>query len=390
MTARAAPAAKAAPLRILIAGGGTGGHLFPGLAIAEALQRLAPGTEVRFAGSAYGIEHRAVPERGYRLTRIAVRGLYGVPLRRRLPRLAMLPLAFLQCVWLLLAYRPHLVIGVGGYASGPVLATALLLRRRCVIQEQNAAPGLTNRLLGRHVAVAFTAVEDREGHFRHAIVTGTPVRESIRALRAAPPAAPSTARPPRPQGSVPLLFVFGGSQGARAINRAVLDALPRLAAWCRAGGAGHRLRIVHQTGHAELAAVQAAYAASGLQAEARTFIDDMAGQYREARLIVSRAGASALNEIVAARRAAVYIPIPGTSGEHQLRNAQRAVEAGAAVLIEQAQLSGERLAQTVLALLEDPARLDAMEAATDALYAGDAAGRIATECLRLLGRAAAE
>jgi len=135
--------------------------------------------------------------------------------------------------------------------------------------------------------------------------------------------------------------------------------------------------------------VQAAYGAGRLHAEARAFIDDMAGLYREARLIVSRAGASALNEIVAARRAAIYIPIPGTSGEHQLRNAQRAAEAGAAVLIEQAQLSGERLAAQIVALLEHPARLDAMEAATDALYAGDAAGRIAAECLRLLGRPAA-
>jgi UDP-N-acetylglucosamine--N-acetylmuramyl-(pentapeptide) pyrophosphoryl-undecaprenol N-acetylglucosamine transferase len=366
-----AAAPSRGPWRFLIAGGGTGGHLFPGLAIAEALLRLAPGSEVRFAGSAAGIEQRAVPQRGYRLYRIAVRGLYGVPPLRRLARLAMLPWAFVQCVAILLAWRPHLVIGVGGYASGPILATAVLLRRRTAIQEQNAWPGLTNRLLGRHVTAAFTAVEDREGFFRRAVVTGTPVREAIRALRAQPPAE-------RP---VPLLFVFGGSQGAHAINRAMSEALPHLLAWSRAG---HALEIVHQTGAADLESVREAYRQAGLPAEVLPFIEDMAGTYRRARLVLSRAGASALSEIVAARRAAVYIPIPVSSGDHQRRNARHAVEAGAAVLLEQAGLTGARLAETLTALLEDPARLDAMEAATDALYPGDAAGRIAQACVALL------
>ncbi|HKI97766.1 MAG TPA: undecaprenyldiphospho-muramoylpentapeptide beta-N-acetylglucosaminyltransferase [bacterium] len=364
----AAQAPQRGSQRFLIAGGGTGGHLFPGLAIAEALQRLAPGSEVRFAGSSYGIEHRAVPERGYRLYRIAVRGLYGVPLPKRLLRLAMLPWAFVQCLAVLLSYRPHLVIGVGGYASGPILATALLLRRRCVIQEQNAWPGLTNRLLGRHVTAAFTAVEDREGFFRRAIVTGTPVRAAIAALRTEPP----TERP------LPLLFVFGGSQGARAINRAMTEALPTLEAW---SAQRHPLRIVHQTGRADLESVRAAYLKTALQAEVLPFIDDMADVYRRARLVVSRAGASAVNEIVAARRAAVFIPIPGTSGDHQRRNALRVAEAGAAVMLEQAELTGERLAATLTALLEDATRLDVMEAATDALFQGDAAGRIAEHCL---------
>ncbi len=362
------PQATPAAPRVLIAGGGTGGHLFPGLAIAEALRRKAPGTEVRFAGSAYGIEHRAVPARGYRLYRIPVRGLYGVPLRRKLWVLAMLPLAFLQCAAILLAWRPHLVVGVGGYASGPMLATALLLRRLCVIQEQNAYPGLTNRLLGRRVHTAFTAVEDRHGFFRRAVVTGNPVREAILALRTAP----------APQRGTPLLFVFGGSQGALAINRAMADALPRLERW------GRPLRILHQTGPAHLEAVRAAYAASALDAEVVPFIEDMAAAYRAARLVVSRAGASAVAEIVAARRAAVLVPIPGTSGEHQLRNAQRLAEAGAAVLVEQRELDGPRLAGALTALLDDPARLDAMEAATDALFPGDAAARIAAECLQLL------
>jgi UDP-N-acetylglucosamine--N-acetylmuramyl-(pentapeptide) pyrophosphoryl-undecaprenol N-acetylglucosamine transferase len=354
---------------VLIAGGGTGGHLFPGLAIAEALQRLAPGCEIRFAGSAYGIEHRAVPARGYRLYRIPVRGLYGVSLRRRLWVLAMLPLAFAGCAAILLSWRPDLVIGVGGYASGPMLATALLLRRGCVIQEQNAWPGLTNRLLGRWVHTAFTAVPDTQGFFRRAVVTGNPVRADILALREEAPVA----RDP------PLLFVFGGSQGARAINEAVCAALPRLAAW------GRPLRILHQTGPAALETVRAAYAAAGLPAEVVPFLEDMAGAYRAARVVVSRAGASAVGEIVTARRASLLVPIPGTSGEHQLRNAQRLAGAGAALLIEQRDLDGNLLAETLLGLLENPARLDAMERATDALFPGDAADAIARACLELLG-----
>ena len=359
-------------LRILIAGGGTGGHLFPGFAIAEALQARVPGCEVRFAGSAYGIEHRAVPQRGYRLHRIAVRGLYGVPWPRRLLRLALLPWAFLQCLWVLLAYRPHLVVGVGGYASGPVLATALLLRRRCVLHEQNAWPGLTNRLLGRFVAAAFVTVEDQPGFFRHPVLAGMPVRAAIRALRPPAPEASPTRR------TQPLLFVFGGSQGARAINRAMVAALPHLKS------RHPHLRILHQTGPADLADVSHAYAQTGLSAEVVPFLEDMAQAYRSARLIVSRAGASAVNEIIVARRAALLIPIPGTSGDHQRRNALHAAGAGAAEVLEQADLTGAVLAERIGALMADAARLDAMEAATDALDPGDAAGRIADACLRLL------
>lgn len=361
-------------LRVLIAGGGTGGHLYPGLAIAEALAARAPDVTVRFAGSSYGLESRVVPARGYRLHRIAVRGLYGVSWARRLRVAALLPVAFVQCVALLAGYRPHLIIGVGGYASGPVLATGLLLGFRCVIQEQNAYPGLTNRLLGRFVRASFLAVPDAHGLFRNARVTGTPVRQAVLALRREPE---RDAASRDDAGRGPLLFIFGGSQGARAINRAVTEALPRLAA--RAG----RLRIVHQTGRADHGWVRETYAGTGLEAHVVPFIEDMADVFRRCRLVVSRAGASAVNEIVAARRAAVLIPIPGTSGEHQLRNAQWVARAGAGVLIEQADLSGEALAGTLEALLDDPARLDAMENATDALFPGDAAATIAEACLAL-------
>ena len=359
--------------RILIAGGGTGGHLFPAFAIAEALRNRAAGITIRFAGSAYGIEHHLVPERGYHLYRIPVRGLYAVPLRRKLWALAMLPLAFLKCVGVLLSYRPHLIIGVGGYASGPVLATGLLLRRRCVIQEQNAYPGLTNRLLGRYVHTAFTAVEDRDGFFRRAVVTGNPVREAISALRNRPPA----------ERSIPVVLVLGGSQGARAVNGAMIAALPALQAW------GGPLRIVHQTGAVHVEEVRAGYQGrrtqnSPLNAEVVPFIEQMAEAYHQARIVVSRAGAGAVAEIVAARRASILIPIPGTSGDHQRRNARRVEEAGAALLLEQDALTGESLARALISLLDDPARLEAMEAATDTLYRGDAAGRIAEACLEMV------
>lgn len=356
------------PLRILIAGGGTGGHLFPGLAIAEAFQRLLPGTEVRFAGGEQGLERRVVPALGYRLYRIPVRGLYGVSLRRRLAVLALLPWAALRCAAILLGYRPHLVIGVGGYASGPMLAVALLLGRTCVLQEQNTSPGLTNRILGRFVKRAFVVLGAETPGFRHPVAVGSPVRRAILALRERPV-------PPRP---APVLFVLGGSQGARALNRAMVAAAPVLKAW------GAPLRIVHQSGPQELDAVRAGYAKAGVAAEVVGFIDEMAEAYAQARLIVSRAGASAVNEIVCARRASILIPIPGTSGDHQLKNARRLEHAGAALVIEQAGLTGEGLARTILALLEAPARLDTMERACDALFGGDSAERIVEECRALL------
>jgi UDP-N-acetylglucosamine--N-acetylmuramyl-(pentapeptide) pyrophosphoryl-undecaprenol N-acetylglucosamine transferase len=357
-----------APLRILIAGGGTGGHLFPGLAIAEAFQRRLPGTEVRFAGGAQGLEHRVVPARGYRLYRIPVRGWFGVPLRRRLAVLALLPWAALRCAAIVLGYRPHLVIGVGGYASGPMLALALLLGRTCVLQEQNTSPGLTNRILGRFVKRAFVVLGAETSGFRHPVAVGSPVRRAILALREQP-------APPRP---VPLLLVLGGSQGARALNRALVAAAPALKAW------GRPLRIVHQSGAAELDEVRAGYARAGVDAEVTPFIDDMAGAYGRARLIVSRAGASAVNEIVCVRRASILVPIPATSGDHQLKNARRLEQAGCAVVIEQAALTGESLAAAIRTLLDDPARLDGMERACDALFGGDAAERIVQECQALL------
>jgi UDP-N-acetylglucosamine--N-acetylmuramyl-(pentapeptide) pyrophosphoryl-undecaprenol N-acetylglucosamine transferase len=286
----------------------------------------------------------------------------------------MLPLALLKALAVVLSFRPGLVIGVGGYASGPMLAVAVLCRRVTVIQEQNAYPGLTNRLLGRFVRLAFLPVAGLREIFPRQEQVGSPVRRAILALRERPPL-------PRPE---PLVFVFGGSQGARAINRAMTEALPLLAEY------GKPLRILHQTGTQDLDWVLAAYRRCAIPHEVVPFIDDMAGAFARTRIVVSRSGASAVNEIVTARRASILIPIPGTSGDHQLMNARRVAEAGAGNLLEQSVATGERLAAELIALLNDPARLDRMEAACDKLFPGDAAAIIVRSCLRLIGRQAPE
>ncbi|MDH4121541.1 MAG: undecaprenyldiphospho-muramoylpentapeptide beta-N-acetylglucosaminyltransferase [Deltaproteobacteria bacterium] len=361
---------SAKPLRVLIAGGGTGGHLFPGLAIAGEFRRQVPDCQVAFAGSAYGLEARVVPREGYPLYLVPVRGLYGVAWWKKLRGVLLLPLAFITCLWMLIRFRPHVVVGVGGYASGPVLATAVLLRRFTVIQEQNAYPGMTNRLLGRWVRRAFVPVAGLEHIFPRAVVAGNPVRKEILALQTRP----------APEREVPLVFILGGSQGARAVNRAVVAALPWLEAW------GKPLRVLHQTGRADQDWVAQGYASHAVPHTLTPFIDDMAQALWSCSLLVSRSGASSVNEIAAAGRPAILIPIPGTSGDHQLKNARRMEQAGAAVVLEQQSLTGEKLAQAVIALLEDPQRLKEMEARSLALSPGDAAKHMVRECLNLVGK----
>ncbi len=247
---------------------------------------------------------------------------------------------------------------------------AVLLRRVTVLQEQNAYPGLTNRLLGRYVRLAFVPVEGLERFFPRPEVVGNPVRADILRLREEPP----TARPE------PMVLVFGGSQGARRINEAMVGALPLL------GKVSGPVSILHQTGPADLEWASAAYAANSVPHQVVPFIEDMADAFRRCRLVVGRAGASTVNEIVTARRASILIPIPGASGEHQLKNARRLEAAGAGVVLEQAELSGETLGKQLVELLRDPARMDRMEASCDALFPGDAAARIVEKCLKLIGR----
>ena len=356
---------------VIVAGGGTGGHIFPGIAIARELVERDARLEVLFVGTERGLETKLVPAAGFRLLTIRSAGITGKRIGARLSGLALIPVSLWQSLRLLRRLRPALAIGVGGYASGPVMAAAAALRVPTLIHEQNYVPGLTNRWLAplmSRVAATFEESIARLGG--RGVVTGNPVRKEFSRIAARPPLT-----------GAPSVLICGGSQGARAINRAVCDALPLLAASRRP------LRIVHQSGPADLESVSAAYRSAGLQADVRPFISDMAGAMEQADLLVCRAGSTTLAELTAAGRPALLIPFAAASHDHQTFNARKLASAGAAVMLEERELSGASLASTLGALLADPARLAAMGAASRSLGRPEAAARIADLCLELMAPA---
>ena len=343
----------------LIAAGGTGGHLFPGLAVADALRARDPGVQVIFVGTPRGLEGRLVPAAGYPLELLPILPLNAVGLGRTLRGLLALPRAFVHAFRLLRRLRPEAVLGVGGYAGGPIVLLAALLRVRTVILEPNARPGFTNRALLPFVGRAACAYEETRRLFgKKGVVTGNPVRAAF---------AQIGRRDHRP----PLnLLVFGGSQGSRRLNRALVEALPHLPG-------ADVLRIVHQTGEAERKEVVVAYAASPREAEIVAFLDDMPRRIEEADLVVSRSGATTCAEIAAAGRAAVLVPFAQAADDHQRQNARALEAAGAARMIEEKDLTGPGLAEALRDLLGTPERISRMEEAALRLARPDAAARVA-------------
>jgi UDP-N-acetylglucosamine--N-acetylmuramyl-(pentapeptide) pyrophosphoryl-undecaprenol N-acetylglucosamine transferase len=347
--------------RILIAGGGTGGHIIPALAIADAL-KARQAVEILFVGTARGLESRLVPQAGYRLELIHVGQLNRVSLGTRLRTLIDLPLGLMRCVRLLRNFRPDVVIGVGGYASGPVMGAAILLRIPTLAFEPNAVPGLANRLIGARVRAAAVNFEPAARYFRNARITGIPVRAEFFRLAA------------RPAGAAPHLLVFGGSQGARALNAL----MPKIARNLLERVPG--LTILHQAGarHAETAL--AAYAASGAPAgrwQVEAFLDDMPRRFEAADLVLARSGASTVAELAAAGKPAVLIPLPTAADDHQCRNAEVMAQAGAARLLLEPDLTPEQLEGTLIDLLAAPAKLREMAENARTLAHPDAAERIA-------------
>src|SRR4051812_14441249 len=317
-------------LRIVIAGGGTGGHLYPGIAVARELMTRRADAVITFAGTARGIESRVVPREGFALDLIHSGGLKGKSVADRLRGALLVPVGLVDAWRILSRRRPQLVLGVGGYSSGPVVLVAALRGTPTMLLEQNAVPGLTNRLLSRVVRAAAVTFETTRQFFGDkAFVSGNPVRPEFLAAGYQQREAEANE-----QASGVRVLVFGGSQGAHAINVAMVEAAAELAA----GGAG--LRLTHQTGERDVEMVRAAYRNAGLQADVEPFLYDMGRRIGQADLIVCRAGATTLAELTAAGKPAILIPLPTATDDHQRRNAEALAAAGAAEVLLQTEMTG--------------------------------------------------
>jgi UDP-N-acetylglucosamine--N-acetylmuramyl-(pentapeptide) pyrophosphoryl-undecaprenol N-acetylglucosamine transferase len=358
-------------VRIVIAGGGTGGHLFPGIAVAREILARAPAAQISFAGTSRGIEARVVPREGFALDLIRSAGVKGKSPAAVARALGMLPLSAMDAWRIVSRRRPDVVIGVGGYSSGPVVLTAAARGVATMVLEQNAIPGLTNRLLARVVKAAAVTYEASLAHFGgRGFVTGNPVRPGFLAGR----------RSDERQTDAVRVLIFGGSQGAHAINVAMVEAAPRLA------NLGDRLSITHHTGARDLEMVREGYRRAGLTARVESFIDAMDVEMTAADLIVCRAGATTLAEITAAARPSLLIPLPTATDDHQRQNAAALVAQGAADVLDERELTGDRLADRLVALVGDPARRRALAIAAGRLARPDAARRIVDRVLELAGR----
>src|SRR5215470_168558 len=346
-------------MRVMIAAGGTGGHIYPGIAVAQEIMRRNASSKVHFVGTARGLETRLVPQAGFELLLIESAGLKNVSLGARMKGLAILPKSFVSARRLMRAFQPDVVVGAGGYVSGPVVLTAALTNRPTLVMESNALPGWTNRRLARFVDRAAVSFEQALPYFRgKAVVTGNPVRREFFEI-------PRKRREP---GTLSLL-IFGGSQGARAINEAMVAALPDLK------NLPVTLRIKHQTGAADFEKVKAAYVAAGWdeRAEVLSYIDNMMNDFAAADLVICRAGATTTAELIAAGKASIMIPFPYAADDHQRKNAEALEASGAARMILQQNLSGPRLAQEISELARASEKVSAMEQASRQLAHGDAA-----------------
>jgi UDP-N-acetylglucosamine--N-acetylmuramyl-(pentapeptide) pyrophosphoryl-undecaprenol N-acetylglucosamine transferase len=363
-------------LRVVIAGGGTGGHLYPGIAVAREIASRVPAALISFVGTARGIESRVVPREGFALDLIRTSGLKGKSILALGRGAALLPLGLADAWGVVSRRRPDLVIGVGGYSSGPLVLVAAVRGVPTMLLEQNAVPGLTNRLLAPFVRAAALTYESTQPFFgSKAFVSGNPVRpEFLTGLQ-------SETEPDRDgEASSARVLVFGGSQGAHAINVAMVEAAEKLAS------RSPHLRFTHQTGERDVEMVRAAYRQAGLAADVAAFFDDMGRRLGWADLIVCRAGATTLAEITAAGKAAILVPLPTATDDHQRRNAEALAAAGAADVLLQSGLTGCTLAERILALAADRGSRTRMSATALAMGRPGAARMIVDRALLLVKR----
>jgi UDP-N-acetylglucosamine--N-acetylmuramyl-(pentapeptide) pyrophosphoryl-undecaprenol N-acetylglucosamine transferase len=358
---------KSEPLRVLMAAGGTGGHIFPALAVAQELvarvnedEREDASRSIVFLGTTRGLESRLIPAAGFTLQTIAAAGLKGIRGWKQLANFLVLPKSALGAARVLWNFRPQVVVGVGGYLAGPVMLEAALVGIPTLLIEPNAVPGFTNRILAavvRGAAVGFGAAADFYG--TKARVTGHAVRNAFFDI------------PPKAHVAPFTVLIIGGSQGSRAMNKCVVESLKLLS------GADWKLSVVHQTGEVDYNNVRERYRTAGIDAEVCAFIEDVPKAFSRADLIVSRAGAAAVAELAAAGKAAILIPFPGATDQHQKENARVLERAGAARLIEQSGMTPELLATQIRELLDRPHLLTEMEQRSKELAQPGAARKIA-------------
>ncbi|HZT70584.1 MAG TPA: undecaprenyldiphospho-muramoylpentapeptide beta-N-acetylglucosaminyltransferase [Terriglobia bacterium] len=353
---------------VLMAAGGTGGHIFPALAVADELRRRSTASgadatqyEAVFLGTGRGLESRIIPRSGYRLETVPGAGLMGISGWKRVLNFIKLPQSAAEAARVLFRLRPAVVLGIGGYISGPVMLEAALAGIPTLLYEANVVPGFTNRVLAPFVRLAAVGFEQSLAVYgSKGRLTGHPVRQEFFEVRPKPHEPPFT------------VLIVGGSQGARALNQCLAASLPLFRS--RSGGT---LRFIHQTGEADYNSVKAAYANHWAESEIRPFIDDIAGAFSRADLIICRAGATTVAELAAAGKASILVPYPSAADQHQLQNARALEAAGAARVIEQRDLTPDLLVESVMGLLSDAGKLSAMEQRARSLASPGAAGRIA-------------
>lgn len=361
-------------MRLLVAGGGTGGHLFPGMAVVEEFLLRDNRNEALFVGTAAGIETRVIPGAGYRLRTIMTAGIRGKGGLSKAKSLALLLYAYSQSRQILKEFQPDVVLGVGGYASGPVVLAARGLQLTRFVHEQNAIPGLTNKILARVADRVFISLEESRQFFpkERTLLTGNPLRRQII------DSIGITEEESNGNETFHLL-VFGGSRGAHAINMAVVAALDHLRPL------GSRLAVTHQTGLDDLEQVRQAYVAAGVSGEVVPFIDNMAAAYRKADLIICRAGATTIAEVTACGKTCIFVPFPYAVDDHQRRNAEALLKEKAGYMLLERELSGEKIGQLVIGLAKNPVRRAETGRNARRIARLDAARIIVDEMLKVAG-----
>jgi UDP-N-acetylglucosamine--N-acetylmuramyl-(pentapeptide) pyrophosphoryl-undecaprenol N-acetylglucosamine transferase len=360
------------PVRLLLTGGGTGGHLFPAIATAEAMCKRLPGSVVLFVGTKRKMDKKSLEQYGFDTKAIHSKGLKGKNIISLLQGIAILPVSILEAMIHIIRFKPDLVLGVGGYVTGPVVLAAKVLGRKTIIHEQNSIPGLANRKLGTLVTKICLSLPGSEIFFakEKTVLTGNPVRQAILNL--------SREKISQNENKKTTLLVLGGSLGAHRVNELVTEAC--------ATAALKDLRVIHQTGSKDVAMVKAAYKRNNIEATVKAFFTDMAAIYKEADCLVSRAGATTLAELSVLGKPAILIPYPYAADNHQEKNAEYYVKGGGAILCIEKELTAEKLSEKLIELLN---REDTMQRMAEAMRASafpEATEKIVDECLQCLNQ----